>query len=120
VTVHVAHYTFAGFFQPVDNPPVINTGKAGNTYPLKWSLSQNGTAVSDLRAFVAFRFAADSCGTAPPDALETTATGGTDLRYDATAQQYVYNWQTPKQPGCYVVTLTLADGTTWPAFFQLK
>jgi hypothetical protein len=120
VTVHVARYTFAGFFSPVDNPPVLNAGRAGKTYPLKWSLTQNGAQVSDLSAFVALRFAGAPCGSAPTDALETTANGGTQLRYDATTQQYVYNWQTPNQPGCYVVTLTLADGTTWPAFFKLS
>jgi hypothetical protein len=120
VTVHVAHYAFAGFFPPVDNPPVLNIGKAGNTYPLKWSLTQNGTAVSDLSAVVALRFAGTGCGAQPADALETTASGTTVLRYDSTALQYVYNWQTPSTAGCYVVTLTLADGSTWPAFFQLK
>jgi hypothetical protein len=119
-TVHVARYTFAGFFQPVDNPPVINTGKTGKTYPLKFSLTQNGSVVSDLSAVVALRFAAIGCvGEQPTDALETVATGGTELRYDATAQQYVYDWKTPTNPGCYVVTLTLADGSTWPAFFKL-
>lgn len=120
VTVHVARYTFAGFFQPVDNPPVVNTGRAGNTYPLKFSLSQNGSVVSDLSAVVALRFAPTGCGAQPADALETTTSGGSSLRYDTTLQQYVYNWQTPRQAGCYVVTITLADGSTWPAFFQLR
>lgn len=120
VTIHVAHYTFAGFFSPVDNPPIVNVGKAGNTYPLKWSLAQGGTAVSDLNAVVALRSAAGGCGTQPTDALETVASGTTELRYDTTAQQFIYNWKTPSVPGCYVVTLTLADGSTWPAFFQLK
>lgn len=120
VTIHVAHYAFAGFFSPVDNPPVVNIGNAGRTYPLKWSLTQGGTAVSDLSAVVALRFAATGCGLQPSDALEVVATGSTELRYDATAQQYIYNWKTPSNPGCYVVTLTLADGSTWPAFFQLK
>ena len=76
--------------------------------------------MSDLSAVVALRFAAVGCGAQPPDALETVATGSTQLRYDSTAQQYIYNWQTPSKAGCYVVTLTLADGETWPAFFQLK
>jgi hypothetical protein len=120
VTVHVANYTFAGFFQPVDNPPVVNLGRAGNTYPLKFSLTQNGTVVSDLSAVIALRFAAIGCGAQPTDALETVTSGGSELRYDTTLQQYVYNWQTPRQAGCYVVTITLADGSTWPALFQLR
>jgi hypothetical protein len=120
-TIHVVRFTFGGFFEPVDNPPVLNTGKAGRTYPLKFSLSQNGSVVSDLSAVVALRFAATGCNAQEPsDALETTATGGTQLRFDAATQRYIYNWKTPSEPGCYVVTLTLADGSTLPAFFKLS
>jgi hypothetical protein len=69
-----------------------------------------------------------SCGTLsgdPEDAIETTvATGGTSLRYDATAGQFIYNWQTPKgasQVGkCYSLTMTAADSYTITAYFKLK
>ena len=40
-TVHVVHYNFSGFLQPVDNPPTINVGKAGKTYPVKWSANES-------------------------------------------------------------------------------
>ena len=37
---------FEGFFQPVDNLPVVNTVKAGSTVPLKFSLGgYHGTAI---------------------------------------------------------------------------
>jgi hypothetical protein len=56
----------------------------------------------------------------PVDNLEEYATGGTALRYDFTANQFIYNWQSPKQSGaCYQVVLTLADGSTHKAMFQL-
>ena len=121
VTMHVK-YTFFGFFAPIDNPPVLNMGRAGNTYPLKWSLKkQNGTYISDLKVVVALRYAPIECPSgAPTDTIDTVASGGTTLRYDTTTQQYVYNWATPSKAGCYMVTLYLDDGSAHVALFQLK
>jgi hypothetical protein len=117
-TIHVARYTFSGFLQPVDNPPTLNAGKAGKTYPVKWTLTQNGAAVTDLVAVESVKFAGAPCGTAPSDALESTVTGGTSLRFEG--GQFIYNWATPSTPGCYVLLLSLADGSTWPAYFKLS
>ena len=53
--------------------------------------------------------------------LEAYATGGTQLRYDSAAHQFIYNWQSPKKPGtCYTITIGLTDGTSHSATFQLK
>ena len=83
---------------------------------------RNGS--SSEAASLTLQYSPVDCGSLPTDALETAATGATELRYDTTAQQYVYNWKTPPKAGCYVVTLALADGatwpTTWPAYFQLR
>jgi hypothetical protein len=47
--------------------------------------------------------------------------GGTSLRYDTTARQFVQNWQTPKAGGqCYRVMMTARDGSTISAFFKTK
>jgi len=61
------------------------------------------------------------CGafsTDPTDALETTATGGSTLRFDGS--QFIYNWQTPSAKGCYALYVLLADGSVRQANFQLS
>jgi hypothetical protein len=59
----------------------------------------------------------------PPvaDDIDLVTTGGTSLRYDSTAGQFVQNWQTPKKAGaCYTVTMTTDDGSEISANFIMK
>ena len=114
-----------GFYQPVDMNYNVNLVKAGSTVPLKFEVFGNmniaSTEISDVSIVKSLKQKLTSCDpTAPTDEVETTATGGTMLRYDPTSGQFVYNWKTPLQKGCYTVTLTLLDDSTIQALFKLK
>lgn len=119
----VLAWTLSGFYQPVDMGGIMNTVKAGSTVPLKFEIfmgTTESTSTADIKSVNASVIACDAM--APADDIEATATGGTSLRYDTTAGQFVYNWQTPKSAAgkCYAVTMTAQDGTSLSAFFKLK
>jgi hypothetical protein len=118
----VSNWTLNGFYQPVDMGNVANTVKAGSTVPLKFEIfagSTELTATSSVKGFSATMIACDA--TAPTDEVEITSTGGTTLRYDATAGQFIQNWQTPNAPGaCYRASITTQDDSKITAVFKLK
>jgi hypothetical protein len=125
-TITVNGFTFLGFFQPVDMA-AVNTVKNGSTVPVKFKLQgAGGLEITSIAAIATNwpKVQKIDCGTLGSlleDAIETTATGGTSLRYDSTAQQFVYNWQTPKQSGtCWRLDVKFVDGTTKSATFKLK
>jgi hypothetical protein len=126
--VTVNPFTFLGFFQPVENglasAPRFNSVKNGATVPLKWKLQgKDGAAITDVRAVRSIQAYPIGCldyATSGTE-IDAAATGGTILRYDATAMQFVFNWQTPKAPNtCWRLDLSLVDDTTHSAHFKLK
>ena len=118
----VVSFAMGGFLPPVYGGGVINTMKAGSTAPIKWQVtSAGGGYIGDLGIVSRTASGVVSCSGGIVDSLDTYATGGTSLRYDTTSNQYIYNWQSPKQPGrCYQVTIGLTDGRSYSAIFQLK
>jgi hypothetical protein len=113
-----------GLLSPV-NPNALNTVKGGSTVPLKWQVRTPGgdfiTSTSIVSSFVLTQVSCSALSTAI-DEVDFTTTGGTALRYDSTANQFIQNWQTPKKAGaCYRVDIAFVGGIQkLSANFQLK
>ena len=121
-TFTVLPWTLRGFHQPIDMGDVWNMVKNGATVPLKFEVFAGSTELTDTSVVVQPLTATQSlCSGGQTDDIEILATGGTALRYDTTAGQFIYNWQTPRKAGfCYVVTITLTDGSSLSGKIQLR
>ena len=123
--VTISYYIFSGFFSPVDNPPVVNTAKAGQTIPIKWRITDaNGTGISDSKSFSAPASYLIGCSDFvgdPEDALPVDTPGSSGLQYQGNGN-WQYNWKTAKGDAgkCRMMVLTLADGTQYTAIFKFK
>jgi len=116
----VLAWTLSGFYQPIDMNGVWNSVKGGATVPLKFEVFAGPTELTDT-SIVSLSAAGVTCTAAADDPIELVATGGTSLRYDSVAGQFVFNWQTPRAPGqCYGITLTTQDSSSISAFFKIK
>uniref|UniRef100_A0AAU2UXA3 PxKF domain-containing protein n=1 Tax=Streptomyces sp. NBC_00003 TaxID=2903608 RepID=A0AAU2UXA3_9ACTN len=115
-------YTFTGFFQPVDNPPTVNTMKAGRAVPVKFSLGGD----QGLNIFATGYPVSQgvTCDTGAPTAPveETTGAGGSSLTYDAASGTYTYVWKTDSawKDTCRTFDLKLADGSDHNANFKFS
>ena len=115
-------YAFAGFFQPVANPPVVNTVRAGAAVPVKFALG--GFQGLDIFALNYPRSVLVQCSTGVPlEAIEETVTAGTSgLSYDASTDRYVYVWKTDRgwAGTCRQLELRLTDGELYQALFAFS
>jgi hypothetical protein len=113
-------FNFAGFRQPVDNGGIFNSVKAGQSIPMKFSLS--GYQGLGIIALGYPKATAVACPTSSTfvDQIEETSTANNGLTYDATADQYNYVWKTPSTYAgkCYQFNMVLTDGTSHTALFK--
>jgi hypothetical protein len=113
------NYAWTGFFQPIDNN-VPNKAKAGSVVPVKFSLGGN----QGLNIFAAGYprvVSATGYAVSSPDLIEEYATANASgLKYDATADQYIYNWKTQSNYAgkCLQLEVKLADGSIHAALFS--
>ena len=112
-------YRWTGFADPVNDPPTVNSVRAGGNVPVAFSLSGNQglTAVKSVTSDV---IACDSA--APVEAIKTTGAGGNSgLQYDASSDQYTSIWKTERvwAGTCRQLQVALADGTSHQASFNL-
>jgi methionine-rich copper-binding protein CopC len=143
-TASITAWTAAGtgFYQPVGIPgsvftaapasaPLVipstvlwNTVKGGQTVPLKFNVyagTVEKTSLADIKSFNQSKLANCSGGVGSDPVDDVADTGGTTLRYDTTAHQWIQNWKTNKVSSteCWRVWVTFADNSTLEAFFQL-
>lgn len=123
-TYTVQPWTLKGFYNPiVMTNNTLNTAKGGATIPMKFEVFMGATELSATATISGVQTQGISCDTVSgdEDPVEAVTTGGTVLRYDTTAGQFIFNWQTPKTSGaCYAVTVTTLDGSKIVANFKLK
>jgi hypothetical protein len=123
----IVAWTINGFYQPVDNPPIVNVAKAGSTIPLKFEVFKTVSReeITDTSKIVqplkAQKISCNNINGSPTDEIYLTATGNTSLRYDPIEGQFIYNWKTPTQKDtCWKVTVYTIDGSSIYAYFKLK
>ena len=113
-------YSWAGFFRPVDNPPIVNVAKAGSAIPVKFSLS--GFQGMNIFASGYPRAVQTNCSSGElTDVIDETVTaGGSSLNYDPLVDQYIYVWKTDKAWAgqCRQLQVQLVDGTLHVANFR--
>jgi hypothetical protein len=135
VCTYVVKYNFIGFFQPVDNPPVVNIGRAGRTIPIKFQLTDaQGNLITSMTPLpVTMRVLEVACTSFTSDPVDPyvipDTSGSTSLRYDPMANQWIFNWQTAKGMAgkCYQIVVlqndpggTMSNIILATAYFALK
>jgi hypothetical protein len=115
-------FDFTGFFRPVDNPPTVNSVKAGQAIPVKFSLNGN-QGLDIFAAGSPSSVKIDPLSGVPIDVIEETVNpGNSSLQYDPVSDTYTYVWKTDKAWKGHTreLNVTLTDGTSHTALFKFK
>lgn len=118
---YTVKYRFDGFLQPInDTAHQIGTStsvfKGGSTVPVKFQLKNaSGSAIQSVTAPRWLTPVKGSAMSAPVDESVYSASpdSGSTYRYDATAQQYIYNWKTGSGGNYWRIGVTLDDGQSY-------
>ena len=112
-------YPWSGFFEPTNNPSVLNRAKAGAAIPVLFSLG--GNRPSPVLAAGSPEVTAVSCPNWKTDAIEqTVAASSSSLQYESATGRYIYTWKTQASwaGGCRRFRMVLKDGTSHEAVFR--
>jgi hypothetical protein len=122
VATYAVHYLFDGFKSPIDNLPVINAIKAGQTVPVKFGLG--GDHGLDVLQGGAATSAVITCSAGIVDTVEVPVVnpGSSEFTFDPLTGLYQFNWKTDKAwaGSCRRLFVRLDDGTVHTADFQLR
>jgi hypothetical protein len=115
-------YRFSGFLGPVNMPPVINTLRAGEAVPVKFSLGGNKGLDIFANGYPASRTVSCNADAATDEIEQTVQAGSSALRYDAGTGTYTYIWKTGQAWAgqCRRLILRLADGIEHTALFRFR
>jgi hypothetical protein len=118
------NYTFTGFLPPLENPPALNTAKAGQTVPVKWQLTDgSGYYFSNLSAVTGLWYRPTPCAGATENVVpEADTSGNSGLHYDSISNQFVFTWKTDKTMAgnCFAFILELYGFDSYEADIYLK
>jgi hypothetical protein len=114
-------YRWDGFLQPInDTAHQVGVGtsvfKAGSTVPAKFQLKRaDGTPVQAVTAPVWLTPVRGGSTSAPVDEslYGAVSDSGSVYRYDASAQQYIYNWKSGSSGYYWRIGVQLDDGQTY-------
>jgi predicted extracellular nuclease len=112
-------YDFSGFFPPVANLPALNSVKAGDAVPVKFSLGGNQGLAVLVEGSPTSTPIDCTTGVETGPAQEIAFAGGGQLSYRPSQDRYSFSWKTAKSwTGCRLLTVWLADGTVHEAAFR--